>query len=93
MFRIMNTNYIKKIIFPDTYEEDIINEFEDIKNMLHKSKYNYNYYIENEKTIDCKIITLRYSIDSNDKLYIMFNIIRDENDYIKKTIEKYKNNM
>ena len=88
----MNTNYLKKIIFPDTYEEDIINEFEDIKNMLYKSKYNYNYYIENEKTIDSKIITLRYSID---KLYVMFSIICNENDYIKKTIEKYKlkNNM
>ena len=95
MLGIMDINYLKKIIFPDIYEEDIINEFEDLKFILHKSKYDYYYYTQNEKTINYKINTLRNSIESSDKLYIMLNILSVENSYIKKAVAEYKskNNM
>lgn len=95
MLSIMNIDYLKKIIFPDIYEEDIIDEFENVKYMLHKSKYDYYYYIQNEKIINNKISTLRNTIESSDKLYIMLNILCVENSYIKKTVADYKskNNM
>lgn len=95
MLGIMDINYLKKIIFPDIYEEDIINEFEDLKFILHKSKYDYYYYTQNEKTINYKISTLRNSIETSDKLYIMLNILSVENNETKKLVADYKskNNM
>ena len=91
----MDINYLKKIIFPDSYEEDIINEFEDLKFILHKSKYDYYYYTQNENTINYKISTLKNSIDTSDKLYIMLNILCVENNETKKLVNDYikKNNL
>jgi hypothetical protein len=72
------SHYIKKNLLPDFYEEDLVEEFNEIKLMLDKSYRNLYYYNENKQIIYYKISVLKNTIEENDKMYSMLSILEED---------------
>lgn len=59
-------------------DEQIMNEFDDIKNRLRKCSESYIDYQTQEYVIPSKLNSLKNNIDSNNKLYSMVSILEEE---------------
>lgn len=72
------SNYIKKNFLQEYYEEDLVEEFEELKTMIDKSYRDSYYFYENKVLINSKLNILKNTIERNDKMYSMLSILDED---------------
>lgn len=72
------SNYIKKNFLQEYYEEDLVEEFEELKTMIDKSYRDSYYFYENKGIINSKLNILKNTIERNDKMYSMLSILDED---------------
>lgn len=81
------SNYIKKNFLQEYYEEDLVEEFEEIKMMIDKSYRDSYYFYEKKGIINYKINILKNTIEINDKMYSMLSILDEDFQNLNKRIK------
>jgi hypothetical protein len=82
------SNYIKKNFLQEYYEEDLVEEFEELKKIIDKSYRNSYYFYENKEIINSKLNILKNTIERNDKMFSMLSILDEDFQILNKKIKK-----
>lgn len=82
------SSYIKKNFFQEYYEEDLVEEFEELKKIIDKSYRNSYYFYENKEIINSKLNILKNTIERDDKMFSMLSILDEDFQILNKKIKK-----